>query len=263
MLLPLLALLASTASISHAAPANPAQLYVNGVAPFAYSEQGSYRGLLYDMLAALRTRTGSEHIIRPVPLRRAQVMLETQPGALATLARFAELEHRYRWLCKLAEDQLVLVTRADATHDLSSLAAVRHLRVGVLLGGPAESAARQAGLLRIDTVSAASSNARKLANGRVDAWLTARSIALSEQRGIGGSVNELRIGPGLQTISQYLAAPRDMDDGTAQQWRAACSALQENGTFERIVQHYAQRPGNAVCRDLSHACPHPDRQAAP
>jgi polar amino acid transport system substrate-binding protein len=255
--------MAGAANGASAAPANPSTIYVNGVAPFAYSEHGHYRGLLYDMLDALRVRAGSAQVIRPVPLRRAQAMLETEPGAIATLARFAEVEHRYRWLCKLADDQMVLVTRAGATHDISSLAAARHLRVGVLLGGPAESAARRAGLLHIETVSSAASNARKLANGRIDAWFTARSIALSEQRGVGGRMEDLRVGPGVQTVSQYLAAPLGMAEDTAQKWRTACNALHDNGTFERIVHQYDQRPGNAACKGLSPACPHPDRQEAP
>jgi polar amino acid transport system substrate-binding protein len=253
----------SAAPAAPAAPASPSTIYVNGVAPFAYNDHGNYRGLLYDMLAALRVRAGSAQVIRPVPLRRAQAMLETEPGAIATLARFAEVEHRYRWLCKLADDQMVLVTRAGASHDISSLAAARHLRVGVLLGGPAESAARRAGLLHIETVSSAASNARKLANGRIDAWFTARSIALSEQRGVGGRMEDLRVGPGVQTVSQYLAAPLGMADDTAQKWRTACNALHDNGTFERIVHQYDQRPGNAACKGLSPACPHPDRQEAP
>lgn len=259
MLLPALSL---AASLANAAPATPAQIYVNGVAPFAYAEQGVYRGVLYDMLAALRQRTGSAHTIRPVPLRRAQLMLATQPEAIATLARFAEVEQAYRWLCKLADDQLVLVTRAGSTHEIGSLAAARQLRVGVLLGGPAESAARRAGLAHIETVSSAASNARKLANGRIDAWLTARSIALFEQRGIGGSEQDLRIGPGLQTISQYLAAPLAMPEAHAASWRAACATLQEDGTLERILASYQQRRADD-CQQLSRSCLRPDRQAAP
>ncbi|MYM21137.1 transporter substrate-binding domain-containing protein [Duganella sp. FT135W] len=262
IMLPLLAGLAGLAGVAHAAPASPAQIYVNGVAPFAYNDNGGYHGLLYDMLAALRARVGGEYVIRPVPLRRAQVMLESQPETLATLARFAEVEQRYRWLCKLAEDQLVLVTRSGATYDISSLAAVRHLRVGVLLGGPAESAARHAGLQQIETVSSAASNARKLANGRIDVWFTARSIALFEQRGVGGKVDDLRIGPGVQTASQYLAAPRSMPDREAQKWQSACNTLHDNGTFERIAQHYEQQSAPPTCSGLSHICRHPGQQAA-
>ncbi|MYM70211.1 transporter substrate-binding domain-containing protein [Pseudoduganella sp. FT55W] len=265
-LLGTMGLLLLAGGAAHAAApgqSGPVHIYVNGVAPFAYHEQGSYRGLLYDMLAALRARMGGDYLIRPVPLRRAQVMLETEPEALATLARFAETEHRYRWLCKLADDQLVLVTRAGATHDINSLAAARHLRVGVLLGGPAESAARHAGLQKIETVSSAASNARKLASGRIDAWLTARSIAQFEQRGIGGKVEDLRIGPGVQTVSQYLAAPRGMADHEAQKWQNACNALHDNGAFDRIAQNYGQQRSYASCGELNRACPRPDRQAAP
>lgn len=259
----MLPLLAGLAGAAQAEPASPVQIFVNGVAPFAYNDHGSYRGLLYDMLDALRARMSGESVIRPVPLRRAQAMLETQPEAVAVLARFAEVEPRYRWLCKLAEDQLVLVTRSGATHDISSLAAVRHLRVGVLLGGPAESAARRAGLRQIETVSSAASNARKLANGRIDVWFTARSIALFEQRGIGAKVEELRIGPGLQTASQYLAAPLGIHERTAQKWRTACTALHGNGTFERIAHHYDEQPVLAACNEVSHRCQRPGRPAAP
>lgn len=221
-----------------AAAGAPGHVYVHDVAPFAYSEDGAYRGLLYDMLAELGRRTGNPGAITPVPLRRAQAMLLTEPGAIATLARFPEIEHAYRWLCKLADDKVLLLARSDSGVDISSAEAAKNLRVGVLLGGPGEALARRLGFTRIETVSASRNNARKLAAGRIDAWLTTWNIGRFEQLRSGGRLEALRGGAVLKTAQQYLAAPLGLDNHTAGRWQAACAAMRQDGSSERIARRY-------------------------
>jgi polar amino acid transport system substrate-binding protein len=234
--------LAAAATFACAAVAGDAsaatRVYVNGVAPFAYQENGAYRGLLYDMLTELNRRTGNAGGVIPVPLRRAQQMALSQPNTMATFARYPEIESSYQWLCKLADDQVVLIARADSKLDISSAAAARQLRVGVLLGGPAEALARRLGFAHIETVSESGSNARKLALGRIDVWITAWSIATFEQRRTGGKVEALRSGAVLQKMEQYLAAPRNLDPVTAERWRTACASMRKDGTHAGIMRQY-------------------------
>ncbi|NGZ87324.1 ABC transporter substrate-binding protein [Duganella sp. SAP-35] len=220
------------------AAAAPRHVYVHNVAPFAFNEDGAYRGLLYDMLTELGRRTGNAGAVNPVPLRRAQAMLQSEPGAMATLARFPKIEHDYRWLCKLADDKVLLLARTGSGVDISSAEAARNLRVGVLLGGPGEALARRLGFTRIETVSLSQNNARKLAAGRIDAWLTTWNIGRFEQLRTGGRLDALRSGAVLKTAEQYLAAPLGMDDRTAARWQAACAAMRQDGTHERIARRY-------------------------
>jgi polar amino acid transport system substrate-binding protein len=227
--------LASRAAMRVAAPGH---VYVHNVAPFAYNEDGAYRGLLYDMLTELDRRTGNAGSVIPVPLRRAQLMLQTEPGSLATLARFPEIEHSYRWLCKLADDKVLLLARTGSNVNISSAEAAKNLRVGVLLGGPGEALARRLGFTRIETVSLSQNNARKLAAGRIDAWLTTWNIGRFEQLRTGGRLEALRSGAVLKTAEQYLAAPLSMDDRTASRWQTACATMRQDGTHERIARRY-------------------------
>ena len=249
------AVLVACAAPAGAATAGPAtRVYVNVVGPFAYSEQGEFHGLLFDMLTELNHRTGNSGSVIPVPLRRAQLMALAQPDSIATFSRFPEIEQSYQWLCKLADDKIVLIARADSKLDISSTDAAKDLRVGVLLGGPAEALARRRGFTHIETVTASDSNAKKLALGRIDVWITAWSIATFEQRRTGGKLDALRTGAVLQTMEQYLAGPRDLDPHTSERWRDACAAMQKDGTHARIMQRYGYamllKPpcqGNADC----------------
>jgi polar amino acid transport system substrate-binding protein len=243
----LLLMLATSVSTSVSVPAfghelsvasAPKHIYVHNVAPFAYSENGAYHGLLYDMLTELNQRTGNAATIIPVPLRRAQMLAATEPGAVATLARFPEIEHAYRWLCKLADDKVLLIGRSGDQTDISSAEAARNLRVGVLLGGPGEALARRLGFTRIEAVSTSQNNARKLAAGRIDAWLTTGHIARFEQLRSGGRLDAIRSGAVLKTAEQYLAAPLTIDARSAGRWQAACAAMQQDGSSERIARRY-------------------------
>jgi polar amino acid transport system substrate-binding protein len=235
-----LATMVSVPTFGHelGATSAPNHIYVHNVAPFAYSENGEYHGLLYDMLVELDRRTGNGGMIIPVPLRRAQLLASTEPGAVATLARFPEIEHAYRWLCKLADDKVLLIGRSGDKTDISSAEAAKNLRIGVLLGGPGEALARRLGFTRIEAVSTSQNNARKLAAGRIDAWLTTGHIARFEQMRSGGRLDAIRSGAVLKTAEQYLVAPLTIDARSAGRWQAACAEMQQDGSSERIARRY-------------------------
>jgi polar amino acid transport system substrate-binding protein len=204
------------------------------------------------MLLELNRRTGNSGGVTPVPLRRAQQMALTRPDALATFARFSEIEQSYQWLCKLADDKVLMIARVGSSVDITSADAAKHLRVGVLLGGPAEALARRLGFTHIETVTATSSNASKLALGRIDVWITAWSIATFEQRGVGGRLDALPAGAELQKMEQYLAGPRGRDTPTAEQWKSACAAMRKDGTHAAIMrQHDYAALGGPVCAGVA------------
>ena len=227
-------LLAANSSLS----AQPPSMYVYEVGPLFYRQNGVPRGVLYDMMLDLRSRTGHAGLVIGVPLRRGLVLLNGAPGSVGTVARSPELESRYRWLCKLWEDRILLVASAASKVGIATVEEARALRVGVVMGSPSEELARALGFAHVEPAVSSAANAGKLAKGRIDVWMVAQSIAVHEQRQLGPAALQLRLGAVLQPVQVYLAGARDMDDASVAKWDTACAAMQKDGTHARILQQY-------------------------
>lgn len=221
--------------------AQPPAMYVYAVAPLFYHDNGVPRGVLYEMMLDLRSRTGHAGPVIPVPLRRELVLLNGSPGSVGTLARSPLLENRYRWLCKLWEDRIMLVASEATDVGIATVEEARTLRLGVVMGSPSEELARALGFTRLEPAVSSAANAGKLARGRIDAWMVAQSIAEHEQRQLGPAAPRLRLGAVLQPVHVYLAGGRGMDGASAARWEKACAAMQKDGTHARILQQYGYR----------------------
>src|SRR5471032_3347650 len=161
-------------AMSPAAAFDEAQLYINNAPPYSYVDEGREAGLVYDLLDQMAARAGFRSHISSVPFKRIAVQLSMQPSSLAAIWRQPEVELSYIWIVKLLEEPAILVARSDTAGDISSIDAARKLRVGVVLGSPAELIARRLGFQHIEVSTSAVSNARKLDRGRIDAWLGAQ-----------------------------------------------------------------------------------------
>lgn len=226
---------------SQPARAQPPAMYVYDVAPLFYRDHGVPRGVLYEMMLDLRSRIGHVGPVIPVPLRRELVLLNDTPGSVGTLARSPLLENRYRWLCKLWEDRIMLVASEATDVGIATVEEARTLRMGVVMGSPSEELARALGFTRLEPAVSSAANAGKLARGRIDVWMVAQSIAEHEQRQLGSAALRLRLGVVLQPVHVYLAGGRGMDGASAAKWEKACAAMQKDGTHARILQQYGYR----------------------
>jgi polar amino acid transport system substrate-binding protein len=218
--------------------AQPPSMYVYDVGPLFYRQNGEPRGVLYDMMLDLRRRTGHTGPVLGVPLRRGLVLLNGAQGSVGTVARSPELESRYRWMCKLWEDRILLVASAASKVGIATVEEAHGLRLGVVMGSPSEELARALGFAHVEPAVSSAANAGKLARGRIDVWMVAQSIAEHEQRQLGPAALQLRLGAVLQPVHVYLAGARTMDDTSAAKWDSACAAMQKDGTHARILQQY-------------------------
>lgn len=232
----------ASALLASAPAAAQSTLYVDNLAPFSYRENGVLKGVLYDMVRDLAARVGNQGEIQSVPPRRELVLVASSTDALGTMGRLPENEASYTWLCDLIDDRIVLVSSAASSVDIASVEAAKNLRVGVILGGPADGLLRRLGFGHVEPTATAENNARKLMLGRIDAVAAAWNVARYGQLLSGGDVRQLRAGAVLQPLSIYLAGPRSLPPRVAGQWRAACDAMRKDGSYARILRAYQIAP---------------------
>ena len=241
-----LAMLAVPAAAAEAsARAAEVRLVVDDVGPFAFRDGGQVRGVSYELLRAMAARVGHSGSVALMPLARELELVKRERDVIGTLVRGKEREASYTWIVKLFDEQLVLVTMADAAVDASTLDKARQLRVGLIRGGPSDTFAASAGFLHVDPAASAENNANKLVAGRVDAWLTTWGVAAHAMQRIGMAPARLRHGDVVQRIPMYLAGARDMDRAEAERWRAALAAMKQDGSYQRILRAYNYSSGDA------------------
>ncbi|WP_296001705.1 ABC transporter substrate-binding protein [Rugamonas sp.] len=213
-------------------------LYVGNVAPYAYPDGAPRRGLMYELIHETALRAGHSGTVHVVPLRRQIAMLRTQRDSLGSITRLAEREMNYSWPVKLMQEPITLVTRRDARIDISSVDAAKGLRIGVMLGGPAEALARRIGFADIQTTTNTANNVAKLMAGRIDAIVVLGGLFATDQAMSGVNVDTLRDGAVLGRVDVYLAGAPGMAPAEAQKWTAAFQALRRDGGYRRIMLRY-------------------------
>jgi polar amino acid transport system substrate-binding protein len=227
------------------APAAAVELHMVGAEtsfyciPPAVGSTDAPSGLACELMAEMARRAGHQGKIQLYPLARALMMAATTPGTLVgPVARIPPREKLYQWQVPILEDDFVVVANKDAEVDISSLAAVRKLALGVVRDGAGARLADAYGFDRISTVTHDDLNARKLSAGRIDAWLSSWNGILSAQRNAGLRADALRRGVVVSRVKIYMASSPELDPALMADWRTAMDAMVRDGTYERLLKKY-------------------------
>jgi len=232
------ALLLGVAStlLLHPALAQPVT-YINNIAPFVYTENNVQQGVVHELVHLLAKRRGYDGAILATPLKRRVAQLGAQSDTFGVIWRQPDNETDFTWLFKLLDDQVVLMTTSDSKADISSVASAKNLRIGVILGSPAETMARRLGFAHIEPISNVESNASKMQVKRIDAWLGLASVAAYAGHAGNGSV-KFRRGPVVGTASLYFACGRRCDQSEARKWTEAYNGMKADGTLAAVLAKY-------------------------
>lgn len=214
------------------------RIYLDQVAPLAYGDNGACKGLLCELMAEMARRADRRVLMTPLPLIRLRVSLSNDKDGLGTLWRVPALEGDYKWWFKLLDARFYMVAAADSKHDISSVAAAKHLRVGVILGSPAELMARNAGFDNIQVSTSPESIAKKLALGRIDVWIGTPRVLHAVYQRLGQVKPPVRVGHEVASIGLYLASAHDFSPQEAARWQAALEAMKKDGSYTAILMKY-------------------------
>jgi len=215
--------------------------YIIDQPPYSYLGQGKQTGLLYELLGQMAMRAGMSSCISSMPFKRVAMQVKARPNSLGVIWRQPEIEQSYTWVLKLFEEPVILVARYDTDVDIFSIEVARNLRVGVVLGSPAEVVARRLGFQHIDVSNTVTDNAWKLQHGRIDAWLALPSVISAAQRQIGSDLSAVRFGLPIENTSMYLSCAAACKDVDINRWKEAALAMKKDGTYARIVDKYAMK----------------------
>jgi len=212
---------------------------VAGMIPgFCEIRDKSVGGVSCALVSEMAYRVGYTRPIDLMPQIRSIETARAGPMVLLPLGRNVSREPYFQWQIKLLEDDVLIVTRQDSALDISSVGAVRDLSIGGLRGGMAFDIAEREGFTHLEAVAEEKLNARKLAVGRIDAWVGVWNSIKRAQASENLPVSALRRGAVLRRAEIHLAASLDVPSAELARWKAALESMKADGTYRRILADY-------------------------
>ncbi len=223
------------------------EILAASIPPYVYEEpagSGNSMGVMTELVVAMAKRIGHSGKITYLPWARAQqVTRESKDGTpklLLPLTRTQAREYQYKWVVSLLEDEAVLVTHKGKQPLITDIDQAKSLATGALLGSPQEAFLRDQRFAKIDAGVDEETNARKLNAGRLQVWFVARMVAPFLYKKAGFDPKDLQYGVKLRTNDLYLGASPALPDSEAEKWRGALRAMQEDGTYDKIVNAFRE-----------------------
>lgn len=212
---------------------------VAGMIPgFCETRDKGVSGVSCVLVAEMARRVGFKRPIELMPQLRSIETARVGPLVLLPLGRNDAREPYFQWQIKLLEDDVLLVAREGSAVDISSIEALRNMPVGSLRGGMAYEIAAREGLTHLEAVAEERLNARKLAVGRIAAWVGVWNTIKRAQASENLPVSALRRGAILRRAEIHLAASPDVPASDLARWKAALDAMKADGTYRRILSDY-------------------------
>lgn len=224
--------------LSMPAQAEAPRLVAGMIPGFCEIRDKGLGGVSCALLTEMARRAGYTRTFELMPHARAIEIARAGPMVLVPLSRNESREPFFQWHVKLLEDDVVIVARQESPLDISSIDAAHQLSVGLLRGGSAIDFAERAGFTRVEAVAEEKLNARKLAAGRIDAWVGLWNSIRRAQATENLPLAALRRGAVLRRVEIHLAASPDVPAAELARWKAALDAMKADGSYQRILADY-------------------------
>ncbi|MCX7205685.1 MAG: transporter substrate-binding domain-containing protein [Proteobacteria bacterium] len=225
-------------SLFLASPAYSVLLVGAEVPPFATSSAGG-SGLAVEILQEAAKRLNESSAVSVMPFARAMAVTMQGTDIFVTpLGRVASREEKYQWVAPLMDEVFVLISHKKFQARPLSREQVDRLIIGVMRNSVGEGLAAEFASATIDAVPMEATNAKKLAAGRIGAWVASWNTALYAQREAGLAAEDLVRGEVLMRTSLYVAASLKMPQQEVQRWRKMLEKMRKDGSIEAIEKKY-------------------------
>jgi polar amino acid transport system substrate-binding protein len=212
------------------------------VPPFVLSTAGG-SGLAVEILQEAARRLNEPTAVQVMPFARALAVTKQGVDILvAPPGRVASRESSYQWVAPLVDEVFVLISSKQFQPKPLVRNQLESLTIGVMRNSVGEGLAAELVINSIEVVPMEVTNAKKLATGRIGAWVASWNTALHAQREAGLDVQNLVRGEVLMRTTLYVAASLKMSPQNVQRWRVVLEKMRKDGSIEAIEKKYNYQP---------------------
>lgn len=216
------------------------ELFTEELPPLNFREKGQVRGLSVALVQEIQRRLGEQHPLQVVPWARGYHALQERPNvALFSTARSAEREDLFQWVGPLANLDFVFYKRADSPLVLETLDDARRLdTIATYRDDVREQFLISHGFTNLDSSTKLISGARKLLEGRVDAWLDSNLSAPRIIADLGHPPQAIERLLVAHSEPLYIAFSAQTSSSIVTRWQRTLDAMARDGTFARLYRQW-------------------------
>jgi polar amino acid transport system substrate-binding protein len=139
--------------------------------PFTWKENGTVKGLAYDMVTATMKKMNNQSEIKLLPFTRALTMVQNEPDiVLFHVQRTPEREHTMKWVGPIVTNGVYIYSLKKSKIKFNSLEDLRKLKyIAVVSGEATDSFLRERNFTNLLHVRQQSQSLEMLSNGKVEA----------------------------------------------------------------------------------------------
>jgi len=221
--------------VAFGAAAEPITLAFTEFYPITRTESGLPAGPGLDVARRLTAGLDVDPMPQVVPLRRLLLMAQSRPMIIAALIRNTSREEHFRWVGELYRDSLVMVTRKPNPR-IDDLEAARRLgTIGVTLGGVAQALLEERHFTNVEPSQDMVAQARKLANGRIDAWCGLTQSVRQSWELTGNASDEIEMGAEIIPVSIWITASLSVPVEVVEELRRRFAQMQRGGELDKLL----------------------------
>ncbi len=216
------------------------QLFTEELPPLNYRENGHVTGLSVELVREIQRRLGNASPLQVVPWARGYHALQEQANvALFSTARSAEREAQFQWVGPLANLDFVFYKRTGSPLVLDDLEDARRLgAIATYRDDVREQFLVEHGFTNLDSSTKLVSGARKLLEGRVDAWLDSNLSAPRIVTSLGHSPQAIERLLVAHSEPLYIAFSRSTPRQLVARWQRTLDDMARDGTFARMHRRW-------------------------
>lgn len=218
----------------------PLRLLTEELPPLSFQVNGELTGLSVALVREIQRRLDDDRPIQLMPWARAYHSLMERPDvALFSTARSAEREDLFQWVGPLANLSFVFYKRADSPLTLDSLEDARKLAtIATYRNDVREEFLLNRGFTNLDSATKLVSGARKLLEGRVDAWLDSNLSAPSVIESLGYPADSIERLLVAHSEPLYIAFSAETPPETVARWQRTLDDMARDGSFARLHRRW-------------------------
>ena len=211
----------------------------SSISPFAFEQQGGYRGYAYELGQEVMRRLGYRGKIRVQPLARANRTVQSEANVIGLwVGRIPEREQTVHWIHPIIRDDFSIYT-LKGQPGAATLEEARALPLlGANIGAANAIAAQRQGLTRLELINSDDANGRKLMTGRIQGWISSRTAVNFFVSLHGLPDNPFVKGVKLSDYQAWVAASLNTDPAILDQWQTTLAAMEADGSLQRLAEAY-------------------------
>lgn len=210
------------------------------LAPFAWEDAGRQRGIIVDVFAGIKQRTGFKGDVESMIWPRALKLSEKDNMVVFPLARVPYREGKYLWVGPILTSPHIFLMRRDDKRKIAGMDSLKKLSIAVLRDAPPHKILKKEGFTNLYPVSATGRIAPMLIKGRVDAWYDMEAIMYHTVKNAGIRHDKLKNVLIHIPVKMHIGLSKNLAK-LAGSWQKTWEKMRADGTAQSIENRYLAR----------------------